>query len=177
MTQATGQCLCGAVRFALKDPALQVGLCHCKMCRRWSGGLPLAAVNGEVMLTADQSLHWHRSSEWGERGFCCKCGTPLFWRSSGAPLWAVSTGALDENEGLTIARHIFIEDKAGFYGLSDKAPQHTGAEWVARTLSELEKRFGSDFLADALAKARRHNGDTFADEIERLLARSPDRQN
>ena len=171
MTEATGQCLCGAVRFALKEALPQVGLCHCKMCRRWSGGLPLAAVSGEVKLLADQALRWHQSSGWGERGFCCECGTPLFWRAGGAPLWAISAGALNDDEGLIIARHIFIDDKAGFYELADKAPQHTGAEWVAQTLAVLEKQFGSDFLTDALAKVREHNGDAFADEIEQLLAR------
>ena len=124
------------------------------------------------MLLADQALRWHRSSEWGLRGFCCECGTPLFWRAGDAPLWAISAGALNGEEGLTIDRHIFIDDKASFYELADKAPQHNGAEWVAQTFAELAKQFGSDFLTDALAQARKHNGDAFADEVEQLLARS-----
>ena len=133
--------------------------------------MPLAVASGEVRLLADQKLRWYKSSEWSKRGFCCECGTPLFWRAGDAPLWAISAGALDDEGGLTIAYHIFFEDKAGFYELADKATRHTGAEWIAQKLAELEEKFGSAFLEDALAKARKHNGDAFAEDIKRLLAR------
>ena len=34
---ATGGCLCGAVRFGLKEKLSPVGFCHCSLCRRASG--------------------------------------------------------------------------------------------------------------------------------------------
>ncbi|MFN6987310.1 MAG: GFA family protein, partial [Rhizobium oryzihabitans] len=33
-----GQCLCGAVGLEAVIGAREFGVCHCSMCRRWSGG-------------------------------------------------------------------------------------------------------------------------------------------
>ena len=41
-----GTCLCGAVEVVAGD-ATQIGLCHCSMCRRWTGG-PFFAVEPQA---------------------------------------------------------------------------------------------------------------------------------
>ena len=43
MTERTGQCMCGAVRFTARDVPGEYGICHCEMCKRWTGAA-LAAV-------------------------------------------------------------------------------------------------------------------------------------
>lgn len=168
--KTTGRCLCGAVRFEFDGAPGGIGFCHCKMCRRWSGGAPFAAFQAAPRLLAAESLRWHKSSEWGERGFCRECGTPLFWRAAGVSEWAISAGALDDEKGLAVAKHIFIDDKPDFYDFADDAPRSTGAEFTAGVLLDLSSRFGEDFLRDALAKTRAHHGDRFAGEVERLVA-------
>ena len=170
--KSTGQCLCGAVRFEFDGAPAKVGFCHCKMCRRWSGGAPFTAFHAAVRLLAEDSLRWRKSSEWGERGFCGECGTPLFWRAAGMPEWAVSAGALDDEKNLAVEKHIYIDDKPGFYDFADDAPRFTGAQFTAEVLAELAPRFGEGFLQDALAKARAQNGDVFADEVARLIAQA-----
>ena len=169
MNAVNGKCLCGAVRFNVTPFANNVGLCHCKMCRQWCGGLPFANVSGKIVLSASESLKWWKSSSWGERGFCAECGTSLFWRESGGEEYSiVAVGALDDERALTIHKHIFIDDKASFYEFADDAPRKTGAEHTAEVLITLTKRYGEDFLKTAIEQARAHNGDAYADEVRRL---------
>ncbi|MGI9296667.1 MAG: GFA family protein, partial [Gammaproteobacteria bacterium] len=89
-----GRCLCGAVRFTTPAPQ-KITLCHCGMCRRWGGGLPLAGFVAKVSLSEGDALRWWKSSEWGERGFCGECGASLFWRAPEMDGWEVSAGAMD----------------------------------------------------------------------------------
>ena len=37
MSDASGKCLCGAVRFRMRFPSKWVAHCHCTMCRRAHG--------------------------------------------------------------------------------------------------------------------------------------------
>lgn len=128
-----GECLCGAVRFhGEPDTERGVTACHCGQCRRWSGGAPWIAVRmrGGVAFDADETLGWFASSEHGERGFCTRCGTPLFWRVPGAGCDAsASLGALQEDHGLTIGAHIWVEDKPGWYEFADDRPRYTAEGW------------------------------------------------
>ncbi|MEM7464697.1 MAG: GFA family protein, partial [Pseudomonadota bacterium] len=39
MTQVTGGCLCGKVRFTVTGNPDRVGVCHCQHCRRHHGAL------------------------------------------------------------------------------------------------------------------------------------------
>ena len=131
-----GQCLCGAVRFhGEPDTDRGVSVCHCGQCRRWGGGGPFIAVRfqGGLSFDADEALVWVRSSDHGERGFCAQCGSSLFWRAPGAGNDAsASVATLPEDHGLTIAHHIWVEDKPGWYDFADDRPRWTEAEWRAR---------------------------------------------
>ena len=132
-----GQCLCGAVRFhGEPDTNRDVTVCHCGQCRRWGGGAPLVAIRfrGGITLDADEALAWYPSSEHGERGFCMRCGSSLFWRAPGQGNdVSVSLGALPEDHGLEIGAHIWVEDKPGWYDYADDRPRYTSQEWEAHT--------------------------------------------
>ena len=39
MTDRTGKCLCGAVSYVVTDGRDDFGICHCKMCQRWTGAM------------------------------------------------------------------------------------------------------------------------------------------
>ncbi len=45
---ATGGCLCGAIRFGLKEKLSPVGFCHCSKCRRVSGAGSNAILNTRI---------------------------------------------------------------------------------------------------------------------------------
>ena len=137
----TGSCLCGAVRFevALAEPVFSI--CHCGMCRRWSGG-PFEAAHcaGAPTFMQDEELTWYRSSDWGERGFCGRCGTNLFWRLADKPdVIAVSAEALDNADDLTLDRHIYIDKKPARYDFADDRPRVTEAEFLAEWQAQSEE--------------------------------------
>ena len=68
----------------------------------------------------------------GERGFCARCGSSLFWRAPGqGDDVSASVGALPEDHGLTIGAHIWVEDKPGLYDYADARPALHRRRWEA----------------------------------------------
>jgi hypothetical protein len=89
MNPAHGRCLCGDVTFTAELPSLWVAHCHCTMCQRHGGAafITWVGLNEESCALEDpqQHLRWYQSSEAGGRGFCSRCGSTLFFRSSRWP--------------------------------------------------------------------------------------------
>ena len=129
-----GHCLCGAVRFSGR-PDDGIGICHCGQCRRWAAG-PYMEVDMKTGVSIDAGadvLKWYRSSDIGERGFCSKCGSTLFWRMVGAgAAMSVSANALEDGHGLNLTKHIWIDDKPDWYEFADDAPRKTAAECIGQ---------------------------------------------
>ncbi len=128
-----GQCLCGGVAFT--TPAIErLDVCHCNMCRRWTGGPFIGAdYRSAITLTRTDTLAWYDSSEWAKRGFCSNCGSSLFYRLNGNDeFWAVSAGALDLPDGLPIEKEIFIDEKPDYYAFAGERPRLTGPEFLAQ---------------------------------------------
>ncbi len=120
----TGGCLCGAVRFELRDAPTEFGACHCNMCRKIGGGVEMGMMipADGVTWTKDADLKTYPSSEWAERGFCGTCGSSLFWRLT-APgpqqgLLSLSVGALDSMEGMKFATEVYIDHKPAAYAFA-----------------------------------------------------------
>ncbi|MCK7593110.1 GFA family protein [Pseudomarimonas salicorniae] len=89
MSEASGRCQCGAVGVRLTLPSKWVAHCHCTMCRRAHG----AAFVTWLGMDSDRAriedgkgqLRWYASSAGAERGFCGRCGSPMFFRSQRWP--------------------------------------------------------------------------------------------
>ncbi len=132
-----GQCLCGAVRFTAKLKSEQVAVCHCSMCRRWSGGaLLVVEVEEDIEFQGSDAVGVFSSSDWGERGFCKKCGTSLFWRMKGGGHTAVSAAAFDDLGAPSLTTEIFIDQKPDYYNFAEATHKMTGAEVFAAFDSE-----------------------------------------
>ena len=130
MSQRTGRCLCGAVRFRA-TPEPHVEACHCGMCRRWGGG-PFMVVNcgPEVAFDGGQVTR-HRSSDWAERGFCAACGTHLFYYYVTQPNYSMPVGLFDDQSGLSFEREIYIDRKPDYYAFAGERRRQTEAEFLA----------------------------------------------
>ncbi|GAB3737781.1 GFA family protein [Luteimonas pelagia] len=89
MDTGRGSCLCGAVTFDLTWPSKWVAHCHCSLCRRAHGAAFVTWVGMERPRVSiedpDNALVWHASSDHGERGFCSRCGSTVFFRGSRWP--------------------------------------------------------------------------------------------
>lgn len=124
----TGHCLCGGVQYEIRGPLEPVTACHCSQCRRTSGHhVAMTTVSAvSFTLTSADTLRWYRSSEAAERGFCNHCGGNLFWRAVAGDTISVTAGTLDTPTGLTLDKHIFVEDKGDYYVIDDRALQFPG---------------------------------------------------
>jgi len=80
---ADGGCLCGAVRYSIKGTVIWAGHCHCEYCRRQTSS-PLSSFfcvrESELMFSGD-SMAVYESSPGINRGFCKKCGSPMYYTS------------------------------------------------------------------------------------------------
>lgn len=127
-----GQCLCGAVEFEVDVPERTYSVCHCGMCRRWSGG-PLMSVHcpePDTEWLNDEGLTWYQGTPWAQRGFCSKCGSSLFWRLAEQPegMLIVSVDALEDGGEFALDRHIYSDAKPHRYDFADDRPRVTEAE-------------------------------------------------
>ena len=122
-TRATGQCLCGAVRYEVEGPLRDVTLCHCGECRRWHGHVCAAtSVRSEhLRLVTDSGLRWidsPQSAAHARRGFCGECGSSLFWDAPDRDTISIAAGTLDAPTGLRTVRQIYTEDAGDYYELN-----------------------------------------------------------
>jgi hypothetical protein len=115
---ATGRCLCGAVRYELRGALRDVIVCHCVECRRYhgtSGAYTAVALDDLAFDDPEGQLRWFpgpQSVTRGERGFCARCGSSLFWRAPERPTVSVTAGTLDGTTGLRTIQHIWDEQRA-----------------------------------------------------------------
>ncbi len=126
MTEVTGGCLCGAVRYAVAGQMRPVIFCHCEQCRRTSGHHVAATAcrPDDIDVADDGGLTWYRSSDEADRGFCRRCGSNLFYRPRHRDWLSIMAGTLDTPTGLDATAHIFVDSKSDYYTISDGLPQH-----------------------------------------------------
>ena len=130
-TRERCQCLCGAVQFEVGVKAREMGVCHCSMCRRWSGGAFMAVGCENVTFQNEAAVGVYSSSEWGERCFCKACGSTLMWRSKDGEHQAVSVQTFADPGSFRFASQIFIDEKPASYSFAETTRNMTGAEVMA----------------------------------------------
>ena len=127
-----GKCLCGAVKVKVTAEHDEVGVCHCEMCRRWSSGpMMIVHVGKDLEISGEENITAFPSSEWGERSFCKKCGTNLYYRLVESGEYMLSVGLLENQQGLKMINQIFVDEQPDFYELANETNKMTGAEVFA----------------------------------------------
>jgi hypothetical protein len=108
-----GGCVCGAVRYRVKNAPFRTGVCHCKFCQRRTGsafGVGVYFRADDVEITRGElKTYEHRSDEsgrWLKMQFCPKCGTTVTWLLELFPEGrGVAGGTFDDPSWLRIERH------------------------------------------------------------------------
>ncbi len=126
----TGECGCGAVRFAVSGPFLGASYCHCTRCQRRTGAGASAnarvkADDFRVVSGEDRISSW-APSDGAEKFFCGECGSALFSRSPAAPdVIGVRLGALDTDPGIRPTSHQYVAYAAAWEEIPDDGlPRH-----------------------------------------------------
>lgn len=77
MSECTGGCLCGDIRFTARGEPYRVGICHCLDCRKFHGALfHASAIFPEAAVTITGETR-----AFGGRHFCPRCGSSVFSRT------------------------------------------------------------------------------------------------
>lgn len=121
----TGSCLCGSVTFEAKGLS-DIWYCHCKQCQKLTGLYISAAGALRENVKIKGAVNWLPITEKSESGHCDKCGCYMFWNMPSRPTLSVLTGCLDNTDGLALKGHIFVEEKAEFFEITDGLPQYQG---------------------------------------------------
>jgi len=127
-----GSCLCGACRFTATPVSDAAYVCHCEMCRKWTGSMYMSVGCGDSIVFEDtDQLGIYRASEWGERLFCKACGASLVWRMQDGSGSGVSLQAFDDPAQFTLKMQWFIDKKPANYALVNDTDTKTEAECIA----------------------------------------------
>jgi len=107
MSEATGGCHCGAVRFAVELPDEPVPAldCNCSICRK-TGFLHIIVPHERLDLESgrDDLVSYRFGTGTAEHLFCRRCGVKSFYQPRSHPdSWSVNANCLDEHVVLAIA--------------------------------------------------------------------------
>jgi hypothetical protein len=105
VTPIQGGCACGAVRYECSAAPLMGGFCCCRNCQRATGSAMWSAliVSADAFRLTKGEPRFHQttgdSGNVLKRAFCSDCGSPLFARPEGAPVYSLAVGSLDDPAG------------------------------------------------------------------------------
>jgi hypothetical protein len=128
----SGRCLCGGVTFTA-EPESALHACHCSQCRRFSGGVFMVADCGQTVqiMNGGDLATFYGSSEWGERGFCNRCGASLFWRSKADGRTYASIQTFENPGDFDFTTEIYVDSKPANYAFANHTVKLTGTEFLA----------------------------------------------
>ncbi|WP_130618799.1 GFA family protein [Dyella amyloliquefaciens] len=121
-----GQCLCGAVRYAVQDAFVYAVYCHCSRCRRTTGSAfkPLAGIErGKLSIVEGEADATRFGDEQGYDLHCRRCGSLLYSVVREGQFVHVAMGTLVDEPSIRPDKHIFVGSKAAWFTITDGLPQ------------------------------------------------------
>jgi hypothetical protein len=123
-----GSCLCGAVAYEVRPPFEFFKYCHCRRCRKNSGGAHAANLLVDVRQFA-----WTHGEDSVRRfelpgarafctGFCNRCGSALPWLTKNGTWMLIPAGGLDDAPGMLPDKNVFWDSRAAWYVAADSLP-------------------------------------------------------
>lgn len=126
--EAKGQCLCGAVRIAVRGTPVRMAQCHCRDCQRASGtGHASNAIFPEDAVTitgATRSFAVRADSgSTYTRHFCPTCGGRAFATHTGRPgMVIVPVGVLEDSSWFSPEAVLYTRSRPTWDITTDEVP-------------------------------------------------------
>ena len=108
MTEISGGCLCGDIRFVAKGRPYRVGVCHCLDCRKHHGAL----FHASAIFPADAVTIEGTVRDFLGRCFCPRCGSSVFGHSGDEI--EINLGSLDATDQLTPTYELWTIRREGW---------------------------------------------------------------
>ena len=138
MTLRRGHCLCGAVSFTVRDLDPQYGICHCDMCRHWTGGafFGITVPAAQMTISGAEYVGRYRSSPGWQRCWCMQCGSSLWGHVHSDALdggsYEVLIGLFDDTSGLILTKELYAEQRPDSYAMAGDHRRETAVESRSR---------------------------------------------
>jgi len=126
---ARGECNCGAVQFEIDADLKDVYVCHCSICRRFTGSQGIA-----VVVFPKQQFRWLRGEDhvatWQKPGadwhayFCRVCGSAVPGENDPHTMFAPAGAITQGGESLEVRHHVWVGSKASWDRIGDEGRQH-----------------------------------------------------
>lgn len=128
---ASGACNCGAVRFEILSALSDVFVCHCSICRRFSGnhGVAVVIVANEQFRWVGDTRHlrtWSKPGHDWQSHFCGVCGSALPGPNDADRMFVPAGLITEGGESLRVAHHIWVDSCAPWDEIGDGGVQHPG---------------------------------------------------
>ena len=135
MPSFEGHCLCGSVRFSVRQPTIFCAHCHCRFCRMAHGAAFVTWVGVPeqqfTLAAGTELLSWYQSSIQSRRGFCSKCGSTMFYTSNVSPGEIhIARPYIDGDIGHDPEAHVFFDQRVHWITVSDSLPRITSDSTV-----------------------------------------------
>ena len=132
MSEQTGQCLCGKVRYSLKADPIVTAVCHCKHCQRQAGSaFSVVVLAPAASVDIDGELKTYRDTADScaalDRTFCPNCGSAMFSKQPDQPdTIIIKAGSFDDTSWIKPAAHVWCDSAQPWVEISDKAARFPG---------------------------------------------------
>jgi len=130
-TKLSGECLCGAVKFSVKENFKAFYQCHCKQCQQLTG----SAFSSNI-FTEPGNIEWlcgegsitayeHPTREFS-KSFCNICGSGLPFINKAKTSLIVPAGSLNKLPEIQPQANIFTSEEACWFKLGLQAKSFSG---------------------------------------------------
>jgi hypothetical protein len=129
LNNASGQCLCGAVKYEISGEISSFHICYCSRCRHATG-----SAHASNLFTQPGNITWHSGKEliqrfelasaksWAKQ-FCKVCGSCLPYINRSGTFLVVPAGTLNEDLPITPDDRIFCDDRCGWVERIQSRPE------------------------------------------------------
>lgn len=134
MSEISGGCLCGAVRYSTTAEPAMIAVCHCTDCQKQNGtafSVNVLVPNDQIEIGGETLTQYETTGTSGKkvlRSFCNRCGSPLTTLFEGfGGLAAIKVGTLDDNSWVKPGVQIWCDSIQPWGVVADdlkKAPQN-----------------------------------------------------
>ena len=129
---ALGECNCGAVAFEMTADLPGVFVCHCSICRRYTGsnGIAVVVIDNNAfrwIRGEEQIVSWRKPDADWQAWFCRVCGSPLPGANDESHMFVPAGLISDGGEALLVIHHVWVDSKAVWDEIGDSGQRHREA--------------------------------------------------
>jgi hypothetical protein len=117
----TGGCLCGRVRYAIDEPLVLAGYCHCTRCQRRTGTAASPQARSFRFTAGERLVEAYDPGDGGfPKFFCSACGSSLGSRHPTDPaIVSIRLGTFDADPGIRPSYRAYVAYAAPWETIPD----------------------------------------------------------